>query len=100
MLPGSRSHCRTRLVTSCSISAAANAQPGEPLDLIFGDQRAGDIVAVARAFLDRVARRHPVAVAVKQHAGEQAGLTRSYAGVVLGGIAGKLSLNRIPERLI
>src|SRR5947209_2168459 len=44
-----------------------DAQPKGPLALIFGDQRAGDIVAVARALLDRVGRRHPVAVAVEQH---------------------------------
>src|ERR1700738_4568682 len=31
-----------------------------------------DTVAVARAFLDGMARRHPVAVAIKQYAGEEA----------------------------
>jgi hypothetical protein len=33
MLPGSRSHWRTRLVTSCSISTAGTRSPrGEPRD--------------------------------------------------------------------
>jgi hypothetical protein len=70
-----------------------DAQPGGPLGLIFGDQRARDIVAVARALLDGVARRHPVAVAIKQHAGEQARLAKA-------GVARKLDLNCIPQRRI
>ena len=38
---------------------------------------------------------------IKQHAGEQARLASSCAAIVaLGGIAGKLRLNGIPERLI
>src|SRR5437899_8310054 len=45
-----------------------------------------------------MARRHPIAVAIKQQAGEEARLTS--ACVPLGGIAGKLCLNRIPQRLI
>src|ERR1700730_2684507 len=45
-------------------------------------------------------RRHPVAVAIKQHAGKQARLAISRARVLLGGVAGKLRLNRIPQRLI
>src|SRR5271155_1651309 len=77
-----------------------DAQSCKPLSLIFGDQRAGDIVAVPRAFFDRVARRHPVAVAINEHAGEQARLASSCARVPLGGVAGKLRLNRIPQRLI
>jgi hypothetical protein len=47
-----------------------------------------------------VARRHPVAVAIKQHSGEQARLPSFSAFAALGGISGKLSLDRIPERLI
>jgi hypothetical protein len=45
-------------------------------------------------------RRHPVAVAIKQHAGEEAGLVISCARVPLGDVAGKLSLDRVPQRLI
>jgi hypothetical protein len=41
---------------------SGDAQPGRALALTFGDQRAGEIVAVARALLERVARRHPVAI--------------------------------------
>ena len=41
-----------------------------------------------------------VAVAIEQHAGEQARLASSCAGVALGGVAGELCLNRIPQRLI
>jgi len=37
-----------------------------------------------------VARRHPIAVAIKQHAGEEALLPSSSAIVVLGSVAGKL----------
>src|ERR1700730_13818346 len=47
-----------------------------------------------------MARRHPIAVSIKQHAGEEARLAISRARVPLGGIAGKLSLNGIPQRLI
>src|SRR4029077_18889227 len=47
-----------------------------------------------------MARRHPIAVAVKQHADEEAGWSSSSAIVALGGIAGELGLDRIPERLI
>jgi hypothetical protein len=50
--------------------------------------------------LERMARRHPIAVAVKQHAGEEARLARSSVIVVLGGVAGKPGLDCIPERLI
>ena len=41
-----------------------DAQPGRVIGLIFGDQWAGDIVAVARAVLDRVGWRYRVAVAI------------------------------------
>src|SRR6202035_6154630 len=47
-----------------------------------------------------MARRHPVAVAIKQHVGEQAGLVSSCARIPLGGVAVKLSLDRVPQRLI
>ena len=77
-----------------------DAQPGGPVGLIFGDQPVGDIIAVVRALFDCVARCHPVAVVVKQNAGEQARLVSACAGVARGGIGGKLLLNRIPQRLI
>src|SRR5271155_553135 len=89
-----------RLVTSCSISSAGMRSPSGALGLIFGNQQAGDIVAVAGAFLDSVARRHPVAVAVEQHSGEQGRLASSGARVALGDVDRKLRLNRTPERLI
>src|ERR1700746_3607301 len=47
-----------------------------------------------------MARRHPIAVSIKQQAGEEARLTMSRACVPLGGVAGQLCLNRIPQRLI
>src|ERR1700726_3760207 len=47
-----------------------------------------------------MARCHPVPVAIKQHAGEEARLPSFSAIVVLGSVAGKLSLDRIPERWI
>src|ERR1700730_17572336 len=47
-----------------------------------------------------MARRHPIAVAIKQHADEEAGWASSSAIVALGGVAGELGLDRIPERLI
>src|SRR5258708_40038239 len=47
-----------------------------------------------------MARRPPVAVAIKQHAGEQAGLVISCARIPLGGVAVKLSLDRVPRRPI
>ena len=77
-----------------------NPQPDGVVGPIFRDQRAGDIVAVARALLDCMARRHPIVVAIKQHASEEARLPSFSALVALGGVAGKLDLDRIPERLI
>src|SRR5580704_8956771 len=50
--------------------------------------------------LDCMARRHPVAVAIKQHADEEAGLARSSAALAPRGVAGELLLNGIPQRLI
>src|SRR6267378_8328320 len=47
-----------------------------------------------------MARRHPIAVAIKQHADEEAGWASFSAIVALGGIAGELGLDSIPERLI
>src|SRR5882672_6007940 len=47
-----------------------------------------------------MARRHPIALAIKQDTDEEAGWTSFSAIVALGGVAGKLCLNRIPQRLI
>src|SRR5215469_10584938 len=77
-----------------------NTYPGGCAGLSFGDQRARDIVAIARAVLDRVGRRHRVAAAIKHQAGEQARLVSSSAGVALGGVARERRLNRVPQRLI
>jgi hypothetical protein len=77
-----------------------DAQPGAPVDLIFGNLRAGDIIAVAGTLLDRMARGHPVAVAIKQHAGEQAWLYSPSANIALGGVTGEPRLNHIPQLLI
>src|SRR3984893_14466478 len=46
-----------------------------------------------------MARRHPIAVAIKQHASEEPRLP-SFSALALGGVAGKLRLYGIPERLI
>ena len=43
-----------------------DAQPSGVVGLIFGDRRAGDIVAVARALFDGVARGHLVTVGVAE----------------------------------
>ena len=53
-----------------------------------------------RAILAGMARRHAVAVAIKQHAGKEAGLAHSSAALAPGSIAGELLLNGIPQRLI
>src|SRR5690349_3021209 len=45
-------------------------------------------------------RRHGIAVAVEQHAGEQAWLASGCAGGAFGAIGRELRLDRIPERLI
>ena len=45
-------------------------------------------------------RRHAIAVAGEQHAGEQARLASTCCGVALGGIGGELRLDRIPQKLI
>src|SRR5260370_34704997 len=74
-----------------------DAPPSEPIGPIFGDQRAGDVVAVAGPLLDRMARSHPVAVTIKQQAGEQARLRCSSASVALGDVAGEPRLNGIPQ---
>src|SRR5262249_29478587 len=71
-----------------------------PVAAVFGDQRAGDIVAIVRPLLDRVGRRHRVAAAIKQHAGEQARLANSGTGIALGGVARELRLNRVPQHLV
>jgi hypothetical protein len=47
-----------------------------------------------------VARRHPIALAIKQHASEQTWLPSFSAIVAPGDVAGKLRLDRIPQRLI
>src|SRR5215472_4629376 len=70
-----------------------DTQPGRSLGPIFGDQRARNIVAVACAPFDRIARRHPVALGVEEHSGEQAWLVSAGAAVALGRIAGKPPLN-------
>src|SRR5215813_9687178 len=62
-------------------------QPGGVVGPIFRDQRAGDIVAVARALLYCIARRHPIAVAIKQHASEEARLASISIIVALGRVA-------------
>src|SRR6516165_9910580 len=80
--------------------AGWNAQGGGVLALILGDQRARDIVAVAPALFDRIARRHPVALGIEQHPGEQARLVSARGGGALGGIAGEPHLNSIPQRLV
>ena len=51
-------------------------------------------------FFDCVARRHPLALGIKQHPSEQARLVCACAGVALGGIASEPHLNRIPHRLV
>src|SRR5215469_9733943 len=77
-----------------------DAQAGGSIGLIVGDQRSRHIVAVSRPFLGRMGWRHPIAVAIEQHAGEQARRARACAGVAPGGIGGELPLDRIPQRLI
>src|ERR1700732_3740070 len=47
-----------------------------------------------------MARRHPIGVAIKKHADEEAGWASFSAIVALGGVAGELGLDGIPERLI
>src|SRR3984893_3365386 len=47
-----------------------------------------------------MAWRHPIAVAIKQHAGKEAGLARSSAALAPGSIADELLLNGIPQWLI
>src|SRR5215472_15604597 len=46
-----------------------------------------------------MARRHPIAVAIKQHASEQARLASFSAIVALGGVAGKLGLDGPSHRM-
>src|ERR1700730_12768293 len=50
--------------------------------------------------LDGMARRHPIAVAIKQHADEEVGWGSFSAIVVLGGVAGEPGLHSIPELVI
>src|SRR6516162_8300087 len=100
MLPGLRSHRCTRLFTSCSISAAGIRSPADFVGPILCDQRARDIITVARALPNCMARRHPVPVAIKQHASEEARLPSFSAIPGLGVIARKLRMDCIPPRLI
>src|SRR6202047_871806 len=58
------------------------------------------VVEFGSAPLDAMTRRHPIAVAIKQHADEEAGWASFSAIVVLGGVAGEPGLDSIPERLI
>src|ERR1700757_4322195 len=46
-----------------------------------------------------MARRHPIAVAIKQHADQEAGWV-SFSAIVALGVAGELGLDSIPQRLI
>jgi len=87
------------VVTSYSTSPGWNAQGGGALALILGDQRGARESGSACSF-DFIARRHPVAVAMKQHPGEQARLVSAGASFGPAAGAGELSLNRIPKRLI
>src|SRR5215831_8739231 len=68
--------------------------------LIVGDQRSGDIVGISPPFLGRMGRRHAIAVAVEQHAGERARPASACAGVALSGVGGELRLDHVPQRLI
>ena len=77
-----------------------DAQSGGAVGLIFGDQRAGDIVALAHTVLDRMGRRRRVAIGVEQQPSEQARLAGAVAGASLSGVARELRLNRVPHRLI
>src|SRR5262244_2754883 len=100
MPPGSRSPLAQSAGHEVFDLRGWDTQPGRSLNPIFRDQRARNIVAVACALFDRMARRHPVAVVIKQHPGEQAWLVSAGAGGALSGIAGEPHPNRIPERLI
>src|SRR5215469_1498136 len=77
-----------------------DTQSGRSLRLTFSDQRARDIVVVARVLLDRVGWRHPVAVAIKQHPGEQAGLASAGASVAPAAVAGELCPTRQFSRMV
>src|SRR6516164_160586 len=100
MPPGSRSHWRTRLVTRWSISAAGMRSAMELLRCSWVISGRETLVVVAPALLDRVARRHPVALGVEQDPREQARLVRAGAGGALDSIAGEPHLSRIPQQLI
>src|SRR5262249_45850404 len=71
-----------------------DAHSGRSLGPIFGDQRVRNIVAVACALFDRIARRHPVALGIKQYPGEQAWLVSASAGasVAPAAVSGELCL--------
>src|SRR5215467_2392650 len=77
-----------------------DAQPGGSVGLTVSNQRSVDIVPISPPFFGRMGRRHAIAVAVKEHAGEQARLASACTGVALGGVGGEPRLDRIPQRLI
>src|SRR5579862_7123090 len=64
------------------------------------NQRAGDIIAVAPALLDRMGRGHALALAVEQQPGKQARVLDPSAGAALDRVLGKTGLRGIPQRSI
>src|SRR6266851_5538366 len=74
-----------------------DAQPGG-IGTRSDDQRAGDVITVTLAILDRMGRCHAVPLAVEQQSGEQAGVLHPNTGAALDRVLGKAGLHRIPQR--
>jgi hypothetical protein len=62
------------------------------------DQRAGDVITVSPALLDRMGQGHAMALAVEQQPGEQARVLHPSAGAALDRVLGKTGLHGIPQR--
>jgi hypothetical protein len=75
-----------------------DAQSGGGIGPRVDRQRAGDVVAVALAVLDRMGRGHALALAVDQQAGEQARVLHPNAGAARDCVLGKAGLHGIPQR--
>jgi hypothetical protein len=87
-----------RLVTICSISAAGRRRPAGVARPTPGDQRAGDVIAVTPAVLDRMG--HALALTIEQQPGEQARVLHPETCAALDRVGGEPGLDRIPQTLI
>ena len=65
-----------------------------------GDQRSGDVIAIASAFLDGVGWREPLSVRIDQQASQQARLGGFLPAPMIAGMGGELVSNSSPGLIV